>query len=137
MIKHTPKIRRLTYIIGFSSIIIGVLGILTILGILQYRKSQLPPEKPCKQFVQEDIVPISFKVHVVEVQEETNCGFMIRTDHPVAGRTLFCFCLSEDMKRRYFISVGDIFIKEAETNMISFRKPEGYASVTFEYPCCP
>ncbi|MEZ4774616.1 MAG: hypothetical protein R3D00_15630 [Bacteroidia bacterium] len=136
MIKHTKTVRKFTYITGIAAIVVGIIGIVSVLSILQYRKSQAAQvNKPCAAFISEDLSPISFQVKVTHVTKE-NTHTCFETENPVAGRTSFCMCLSMDLERRFTISAGDIFSKEAGSDMVTFLKTAGNQSATFSYPCC-
>ncbi|MEZ4826351.1 MAG: hypothetical protein R3C61_08660 [Bacteroidia bacterium] len=136
MIRHNRTVRKFTYITGITSIAIGVIGIIAVLAILQYRKSNPPVEKPCAEFVAEDLIPLSFKVTITQVSSDAACVVIFETDAPVAGRTQFCLCPSPDLERRYSPAPGDIFTKEAGAEMVTFLKPAGNQSATFAWPCC-
>ncbi|MDX2246936.1 MAG: hypothetical protein SF052_09190 [Bacteroidia bacterium] len=136
MLRHTSSVRKFTYITGIAAIAIGVIGIIAVFGVLEYRKSHPTVQKPCAAFVSEDLVPAAFRVTVTRVSQDSVCSLSFETDAPVEGVSRFCFCPSPDLVHRFTIAPGDIFTKEAGAEMVTFLKPAGNQSATFLYPCC-
>ena len=68
MLKHTKKVRKITYILGFTSIILGLITLVTVFVVLQSRKGQAETETnlvstpaTCQELVEQIITPAEFK----------------------------------------------------------------------------
>ncbi|MEL6675137.1 MAG: hypothetical protein AAFR61_23210 [Bacteroidota bacterium] len=130
MIKHTPLIRRITYYMGYASIILGAICILTVLPYwFIYKKPQLDR---CRAWLEKEAVPLGFADTIQQIAQES-CNFSIQLS---SGQIIrMCDCVNEETPLREF-SVGDSLKKDADGWQLRW-KAQGQSTLTsFPYPCC-
>ena len=129
MIQHTPFVRKLTYTIGFTSIILGVL---LIIFLLVYKTWFIPEIIPCNQWLEEIILPEELSGTITSVTPQSpSCKKSIQLDS--GQEILYCTCDS-------------IYSKQEILPGMTFHKPPNSLSITicfspdscatYQFPCC-
>lgn len=131
--KHTRIVRKATYMIGFTSI---VLGVLFISGLLIYKTWFLPDSVICEQWVPSTIYPITLSGTVLSVVSDPlstdTCRIQIEIEN--FGSLLWCNCSSHPLENTR-ITPGDSIQKGPNSLLVTICSPSS-ACATFEFPCC-
>lgn len=134
MIKHTPLVRKFTYITGFISIILGVLSIA---GILIYQAWFVPDGARCDKWRTEVIGPQLIQGKILDIQSSgTNNSCQVLLQVEGFGDLLWCTCQSIDSTQRSTIpQIGDSIHKYPQSLLVTLCSSDSLCA-TFDFPCC-
>ena len=136
MIKHTKKVRRITYIIGFTSIGLGLITIISILTILQIRKNKgIEPPMPCTEFVEQIVTPASLMTIIEKVTATDRCEKLITIRDPLEGVNTLCLCPGKVIPSLFFQPGDTLRFSEMDGRM-TITSLDGLNVINFDYPCC-
>lgn len=133
MIKHTSLVRKTTYVIGFTSIILGVI---LISSLLIYKTFFLPDSIICDQWLPSSIYPVQVSGRVVSVTQDLlstdTCRVQVEIEN--FGSLLWCNCSSEDLILPQ-IQIGDSIEKKSNSLIVTVCPPSSNCA-TLAFPCC-
>lgn len=133
MIKHTPLVQKTTYVIGFTSIILGVLFIS---GLLIYKTYFLPDSVICDQWLPSTIYPVNISGKVLSVSQDDlssdSCRVMVEIEN--FGPLLWCNCSPENLSSPQ-IQSGYSINKEPNSLIVTICSPS-LNCATLSFPCC-
>lgn len=132
MINHTPLIRKITYIIGFTSIGLGIGGILFIFIFLKVQEQKSIMN--CEEWLTEIALPNSFNGKIVKLVNNDSCKISIEIDTFSPNLIEICSCDEANAFADY-IDVHDSVIKQKAELELIIKKPNGETRA-FPYPCC-
>lgn len=134
MIKHTPLVRKITYLLGFTSI---ALGVLSIAGILIYQYWFLPSGARCEKWKSEVIAPQTIQGKILDVRESgtsSDCQILLTVEG--FGDLLWCTCIPIDENQTlYPPQTGDYLSKDANSLLVTLCSSDSTCA-TFDFPCC-
>lgn len=133
MLKHTALVRKATYVIGFTSIILGVL---CISGLLIYKAFFMPESVICDQWLPSTIYPISIsgKVLSVSQDEESRDTCRLKLEIEDFGSLLWCNCSVGDTSSPQ-IHPGDLIEKKSNSLTVTICSTSSNCA-TLAFPCC-
>lgn len=129
MIRHSPFVRKLTYLIGVGGI---VLGVLFILFLLAYKAWVLPDPLSCDTWLPEVIYPQEIKGKVVAITPQSDCVKILNIAG--FGEIRWCVC-STSSALVSNIDIGDSLHKPLNSLSITICSPLD-ACATLYFPCC-
>ncbi len=123
----------MTYVIGFTSIILGVLFIS---WLLIYKTFFLPDSVICEQWLPSAIYPVKVSGHVVSISpdpmSQDTCRVQLEIEN--FGPLLWCNC-SPDMLTSSPIRIGDSIEKDPNSLLVTVCSPSSNCA-TLAFPCC-
>lgn len=133
MLKHTPLVRKATYVIGFTSIILGVLSIS---GLLLYKTYFLPDSVICDQWLPTTIFPVHISGKVLTVSQDDLSSDSCRVTMEIEnfGSLLWCNCSTDPLSSPQ-IRIGDSINKEPNSLIVTICSPTSNCA-TLAFPCC-
>lgn len=129
MIKHTPLVRKITYIMGFTSIGLGVLSILFILG---YQRWVLSGDQTCDEWLQEVIRPLPIEGRILDIQARDRCHDQLEVAN--FGELQWCHC-GPNGSQPPRPDIGDSISKSPHTLSVTIFRPDS-SRATLSFPCC-
>lgn len=133
MIQHTALVRKATYVIGFTSIILGVI---LISSLLIYKTFFLPESIICDQWLPSSIYPAQLSGRVVSVTQDVTSTDTCRVQVEIEnfGSLLWCNCSSKELISPQ-IHVGDSIKKNPNSLIVTICSPS-LNCATLAFPCC-
>ena len=138
MLKHTKRVRKITYIIGFTSIVLGLISLIVIFIAYQQQKpepTEIAMPATCKEFVEQIITPAEFKTVIKDVIHTGECASSFLIDPPLNGINQLCTCPIMQLPEIFF-QPGDTIVMKAGSPNLTIITPGSKNVITYEYPCC-
>ncbi len=128
MINHNPSFRKITYLLGFSGIIIGVLFIVF---LLVYQYYYLPKSWNCERWMAEVIEPLALSGRIKDSRVLDDCHIILTLDP--FGELKWCSCGGN--VEITIPAIGDSLSKPAHSLTTTICSSPSLCA-TIHFPCC-